>query len=373
MIIGQYCDSYPPGVDGVSMVVKSYVEELNKVGDTCYYVSAKNPTFHGKFDFETLLYRGFKVARKEPYYVGLPNLDIPFQRKVKDVPFDIAHGHSPFSMGAEARRIAKRRDIPLIGTFHSKFYDDFYDKTHSKTLAAVGTKFVVNFYNHCDEVWTVNESTAKVLQDYGYRGEIIIMPNGTDLWYPTEADRNLASEELNLGQEPVFLFVGQHNWKKNIRHIIDAVKLYSDKEPCKLVMVGQGASYDEIAQYAKEQGLESTVIMLGHVMDRARLMRLYARADLFLFPSLYDTAGLVIQEAAAAGTPSVVVEGACAADKIEDGVNGFLCENTPQSLMDAMVRGLDAKETAGAAARETLPVKWSEVIARARARYEQLR
>ena len=372
MIIGQYCDSYPPTLDGVGMVVKNYVEELKKIGDTCYYVSANSPSYKKAEDFETLLYRGFKVRRDEPYRVGLPALDIPFQRRTKQIAFDIVHGHSPFSMGAEARRIARRRDIPLVGTFHTKFYDDFYDKTRSRTLASIATRYVLRFYNHCDEVWTVNSGTEAVLREYGYKGSISIIPNGTNLWYPTQADKQSISEAYGLGNDPMFLFVGQQSWKKNIRHIIDGVRLFHNTHPCKLLLVGQGGAASEIKAYVHEQGLDDTVLLLGHIPDRELLMRLYARADLFLFPSLYDTSGLVVREAAAAGTPSILVRDSCAAEGIIDGANGYLCENSPESLFEAMVRGLGSRGAVGEAARKTLPIQWSNVVATARARYEAL-
>ena len=101
-------------------------------------------------------------------------------------------------------------------------------------------------------------------------------------------------------------------------------------------------------------------------------MSLYARADLFLFPSLYDTAGLVVREAAAAGTPSLLVEGSCAAECVCDGENGFLCKDDPKSICDTIVRVMTdeaLRRRVGEAARETIPVPWSGVIQDVRERY----
>ena len=130
-----------------------------------------------------------------------------------------------------------------MATFHSKYYDDFYQTTGSKTLAELGTKYVVNLFAKCDQVWAVSSSTAQVLRDYGYKGPIEIMENGTDLKEPDPAAAKEAEERFALGNLPVLLFVGQMNWKKNIRRILEAVSvLVKEGRELRLVMAGQGPS-----------------------------------------------------------------------------------------------------------------------------------
>ena len=71
---------------------------------------------------------------------------------------------------------------------------------------------------------------------------------------------------------------------------------------------------------------------MGAVHDRERLRAFYGACDLFVFPSSFDTNGLVVSEAAACYVPSVVLRGSCAAEEIHDGQNGFLCNENPASL-----------------------------------------
>ena len=74
-------------------------------------------------------------------------------------------------------------------------------------------------------------------------------------------------------------------------------------------------------------------------------------------------------------TPSVVVRGSAPAEVIEDGKNGYLCENTSESLAYVIAHALahpEERRMAGRVARETIPVPWDEVIDRAEARYEEL-
>lgn len=372
MIFGEFCDAFPPEIDGVGMVVKSYATHLQAGGDLSYFVAPRADDPIASRPFPVLFFGGIKLPG-EPYRMGIPSLDFDFRRTVGEIPFDLVHAHSPFGAGHAARRVAKKRGIPLVATFHSKYYDDFLAKTHSRFLARLATRIVVDFYHTCDEVWTVTDAAAEVLRSYGYRGDIRVMPNGTDPWEPsgTQEERLRALFGGNAG--PLFLFVGQHNWKKNIRTILEALALLRRAgTPFRMLFVGQGPDRDAIEKATEELGLSDAVRFFGHTANREELMQLYAAADLFLFPSLYDTAGLVVKEAAAAGTPSVIVRGSCAAEGTEDGDNAFHCDNSPESLAAAITAALPRCAEVGERARATIPLLWSEVVARARARYCEL-
>ena len=65
---------------------------------------------------------------------------------------------------------------------------------------------------------------------------------------------------------------------------------------------------------------------------------LYAAADLFVFPSEYDTDGIVITEAAAFEVPAIVLRGAPPSSRIRDGVDGLVCENSVESVAGAIER-----------------------------------
>jgi 1,2-diacylglycerol 3-alpha-glucosyltransferase len=372
MIIGEFCDVFPPETDGVGMVVKSYAEELTRMKHCCYYVSPKIPNYNAVQSFPTFQY--FSIGLNgSTYRAGIPQLDIPFRNKIKKVDFDIIHAHSPFSAGREAMRIAKKKSIPLVGTFHTKYYDDFYKATHSKLISKTCVKYVLDFYNSCDEVWAVSNSTADVLREYGFKKDIKIMPNGTNLWYPTEEDIKKVSEKYGLDDEHVFLFVGQQNWKKNIRNIIKAIKVFSkNNKDFKMVFAGKGPDEDEIKELVKTLCLQKKVIFTGHIMDRNLLMSLYARADLLVFPSPYDNAPMVVRESAAAGTPSILLKDSCSAEGITHGYNGFLCENTPKSIANCIAEALPSAKQVGEKARQTIPLPWSSVMENAFSRYREL-
>lgn len=376
MIIGEFSECYPPHVDGVGMVVGSYCEELSKAGETCYYIAPRNAAKQYR-DAAPETYPVIKYASvpipKEAYSVGLPTLDLSYQLDLGYIPFDIVHAHTPFVSAIEATRIARLRKIPLVATFHSKYYDDVYGKTHSDVIAAAVVQRIVRFYEKCDEVWTVNDATAEVLRGYGFKGDIVIMQNGTDLWYPTAEDAKKAELRYDLGRGNVFLFVGQQNFKKNTDSILKAAAVYKRTgKDFRIVFAGQGPDAEKMQALADELGLSDVAVFTGHIADRGILKGLYARADLFVFPSLYDNAPMVVREAAAAGTPSLLIKGSCAAEGVEDGVNGFLCENTPEDIAACMERAVPTAKAVGAKARETIPIPWHRIAKDVLDRYTAL-
>lgn len=371
MIIGEFNDTYPPELDGVGTVVKSYAEELTAMGDECYYVAPNCPKYARIPMYRTLLFHGVKLPG-EPYHFGFPSLDFAYLRRENRVPFDVVHAHSPFSAGREALRVARKRGVPIVATFHSKYYDDFYEKTRNRRIASLAANYVVNFYNHCDEVWAVNDRTADVLRGYGYQGDVVVMPNGTNLCWVDERAAAEARAQFSPDGAPIFLFVGQMNWKKNIRRVLEAVALYAREAPCRLVMVGQGPNEEDVQKACEELGIAERTIRTGHIADRDRLMAIYAAASLLIFPSVYDNAPMVVREAAAVGTPSILMRGSCAAEGVTDGVNGLLCEDTAESVCDCMRRGLSNRGALGQAARATIPQPWRKIVADARTRYEAL-
>ena len=114
---------------------------------------------------------------------------------------------------------------------------------------------------------------------------------------------------------------------------------------------------------------------MGQVADRERLKRCYAAADLFVFPSLYDNAPLVVREAAAMQTPALLAEGSTAAGVVADGMNGFTCRADERSIADRLLALLARKDVLAAAginARKTLARPWSDVADEVYDRYLHL-
>lgn len=377
MNVGQFTDTFLPVVDGVGRVVSYYAEIMGKLCDACYVIAPQQKELDlGNSPYQLVEYKGITLSKLPQYRVGLPILDARYRKQIAKIKLDVVHAHSPFVAGREAYRIARHQGIPLVATFHSKYYDDFYQVTHSKTLAKLGTKFIVDFFSKCDQVWAVSSATADVLRSYGYKGSIKVMENGTDLREPDLDGVRIVEERYGLGQHPVLLFVGQMNWKKNIRRVLEAVDtLVRQGRELRLVMAGQGPSEREIRELSSALGLDEIVIYPGHINDPQLLEGLYARADLFVFPSLYDNAPMVVREAAAVGTPSLLAYGSSAAEVVQDFKNGLIAKDTTIEMAEKISWALDnpAKlQEIGMAARQTIPKPWKDIIVEALERYEDL-
>ncbi|MEG2315861.1 MAG: glycosyltransferase [Clostridia bacterium] len=373
MIIGQFCETYPPELDGVGRVMLSYCCALKKMGHRCMYIAPENPNYAHTPECETLLYKGMPIPR-ELYRIGVPGFTRTYRRAAREIPFDLVHAHSPFLAGRAARRIARRRSIPLVATFHSKFYDDFYRVTHSKALAQLALQYVLSFYRSCDEVWAVNECTAQVLREYGYRGEIVAMPNGTNPLSVTDEEYADALRRFPLLDEtPTLLFVGQMDFKKNTRNILRAcAKLSGEGFAYQLLMVGEGQDSKSLHALAQELGFAQKARFTGFVAERHVVLSLYRRADLLVFPSVYDNAPMVVREAAAMGTPALLLAESCAAEGIVHGENGFLCRNTVESIAEGIRSAVPSAQAVGARARETIPIPWEQLMRDVLARYQKL-
>ena len=373
VIIGQFVDTYPPCLDGVGRVTQSYCETLTAMGHEAWYIAPQAPDGGSEYAFPVLLQHSIKVPG-EPFRLGLPGIDLRYRRRLEDIPFDIVHAQSPFAAGEEALRIARRRQVPLVSTFHSKYYQDFYDKTKSKVIAQGVVKHIVRFYNQCDAVWTVNRATAEVLRSYGYHGTIRVMENGTNREPLSPEGAQALNERVRLSGDSVLLFVGQHNYKKNIHGILDACALLKAwGTRFELVTAGDGPDMESIRREVAEKGLGERTHLLGFMANRAELMALFHRADLLVFPSIYDNAPMVLREAAAMGTPAVVVRGSCSAEGIIDGENGFICgDESGEAIARAVVRALPHTREVGERAQETIPIPWERIMRDVVAEYERL-
>ncbi len=376
--IGEFTDTYIPVVDGVGRVVLAYAETLCRKGHQVTVVCPMyNTGYRGGYPFELVDFKGLGVPSAKQYKFGSTFFDRHCRDRLNEIPLDIVHAHSPFCAGSEALRIAKQRKIPLVGTFHSKYYDDFLKITKSDSLAKLGVKMVVNFYNHCDDVWAVGDRTAEVLHEYGYKGDIKVIPNGV-------TPRKLKLESLQEAQSrfhiakdrPVLLFVGQINWKKNILRILEACSILKAQGiSYQMLLAGQGPDQKAIEKKIEELSLTDNVSLIGHITDTDLLDGLYASADLFIFPSLYDNAPMVVREAAVMRTPAVMVAKSSGSEIIRDNVNGFLCSDDSQSLADVILKAVTDKEllsSVGENASKTIPIPWDTIVDDVTARYTEL-
>ena len=373
---GQFNDSLYPIMDGVGLVARNYAYWLNEKYGTGYCIGPKVPGFVDTEDF-IIRFPTIPIPGNAPYRYGLPWIK-GFYSRIDSIPFDLVHTHCPFVSGKIALRVKKKRNIPLVTTFHSKYRDDFKRAFKTDTFADMAVKQIMKFYDQADLVWVPNEPTIDVLRSYGFKGTIEVSINGTDLISPTaqELSSLKAAGYRNSGAKEgdfILLFVGQHRWEKNTKLMLDGLKEISDSGfTFKAFFIGTGPEADEMKRMASSYGLDDKVEFKGVIRDREVLKSYYAISDIFMFPSLYDTASLVMREAAAFKVPTVLVREASTAKGVEDGKNGFLIDNDSSSFAQKIMFAIDhpeARAAAGDGAQKTIYLPWEKVVDQVHDRY----
>ena len=364
-------------MDGVAVCVQNYAYWLQqKVGGVSVITPNKMGANYGQYPYEVLDYLSVPVPFRHPYVTGIAQIDPLLRAKLARRKFKIVHAHSPFSSGLMAAHVAKSQNIPLVATFHSKFKDDFKKVVPSDMLVDQAIKIVMEFFDRADEVWVPQASVEEVIREYGYKGHVEVVDNGSDLVadYP---DSYFEDSRRVLGISPdefVFLFVGQHIWQKNTRFIIEGLERIKDL-PFRMFFVGTGYAAEEMKQLVHDKGLDDKVTFTGMLTEREQITRYYAAADLFLFPSLYDNAPLVVREAAALHTPAVMVEGSTAATILRDGENGFLVKDSLDDF-ETRLRSLYADRPmvrrVGVAASHSIVRSWEDVVGEVLDRYNHI-
>ncbi len=373
--IGQFNESFPPIVDGVANVVKNYAYWMNKKYGSCCVVTPKYPDAVDNYDYPVYRYSSVKVPTRHEYRFGLPQMSTAFWMDLKKIPFDIVHAHSPFSSGMAGKSIARKRNIPFVATFHSKYKDDFKAALKSDRIVESVLLMIAAFYESADEVWTVNDASVETLREYGFNGDVYIMENGCDIdirYRSKETDEAVNSMFGLEADTPLLLYIGQHVWQKNLKMVIEALgRLHAGGEKFHMLFVGDGPRRSDMEKMAAELGMRDNVTFAGRIHDRELIANIYLRCSAMLFPSLYDTSSLVPREAAACGCPTVFVRGSSTSQGITD-ENGFLIENNAEALADTIkyiIHHPDQTAQVGDAARATVYRSWEDAIEAAYERY----
>ena len=375
--VGLFNESFPPVMDGVAVCVENYAHWIQeKVGGVSVVTPRKLNAHYGQYPYEVLDYASVPVPFRHPYVTGIAQIDPLLRAKLYRRRFKIVHAHSPFSAGLMALQVAKTQRIPLVATFHSKFKDDFREVIPSDMVVDQAIKIVMEFFDRADEVWVPQASVEEVIREYGFKGHVEVVDNGSDLVadYP---DAYFEEARKALGIAPgefVFLFVGQHIWQKNVRLVIDALEKIKDL-PFRMFFVGTGYAAGEMKDLVAQKGLSDKVTFTGMLTEREKVTRYYAAADLFLFPSLYDNAPLVVREAAALHTPAVMVEGSTAATILRDGENGYLVPNELDAFaarLRELYRDREQVRRVGLSASRTIVRSWEDVVGEVLDRYDAL-
>ncbi|MCA0385586.1 MAG: glycosyltransferase [Firmicutes bacterium] len=376
--VGIFNDSFPPVIDGVANTAVNYARVIQKRFGKAVVATPWYPKVVDDYPFKVIRYSSANVGKRIGYRMGNPFSPLLI-RKINKEYLDIMHIHSPFTSAILARVMRRYTGTPIVFTYHTKFDLDIDKRVALNPLKSVSIRFLLSNINACDEVWVVSKGAGENLRSLGYRGDFIVMENGTDFVKRQSTSDEIKSVEQKHGlssDETVFLFVGRMMWYKNIKFIIDGLSKASESGATfKMIFVGEGVDRPEIMDYVASKQLSDKVIFTGAIRDREELRHYFSRANLFLFPSTYDTNGIVVREAAACNCPALIVKESCAAEGITHNDTGILIEETVEAIAEEIILATKDHQRLrriGQSAADKIYLSWDDAVGRAYERYLEI-
>jgi 1,2-diacylglycerol 3-alpha-glucosyltransferase len=334
--IGFFTDSYKPYMSGVVRSIELFTAELNRLGHQVYIFAPDYPEVErggGIYRFKSL-----PVPTNPGYRLAIP-FSKSVVRNVKGLGLDIIHSHTPFLMGWLARYLARKLDLPLAFTYHTLYEKYAHYAPVGKGLSRkFAVKYSKDYCQSCDLVIVPTEFVKDVLKGYNITSTVEIIATGINLLSYREKDGKWVREKYGItDNERVLLFVGRLGQEKNVTFLLKAFKEISDKlTDVKLMLVGDGPERRSLEMLSGELLIRDKVIFAGSQSPEG-VVDYYLAGDLFVFPSVTETQGLVTLEAMAGGLPVVAVNAAGSRIMVDHEINGLLTKNELSSFTGAVV------------------------------------
>ena len=238
-------------------------------------------------------------------------------KTIKEINPDYIHIATEGPLGLSARKYLTKRGIRYNTAYHTKFPEGL------KALFNLPEKFtwafVRWFHKHSNCVLTTTDTMVKELKAHKFKGNVISWTRGVDreIFYP-----DLTREKT---KRPTLVCISRVSKEKNLEDFFNL-----DYSNARKIMVGDGPMLDEYkANYPD-------VEFVGAKRGK-ELGDYYRMADIFVFPSRWETFGLVMIEAMACGTPVAAYPCQGPLDVVDEGITGCLNEDLKQAVKDAMM------------------------------------
>jgi len=340
-----YCtDTYPPQLNGVSVVTALSVEGLRSRGWDVKVISPSYPAGARNVFAKSAATNGSGGAL-------IPSMPLPLypdirlaapsyhvvSRVLDSFRPDIVHSATEFMIGWMGQRAALQRGIPRVSSYHTDFsrYTVSYG---APWLRGSVQNYLSRFHRRSHRVYTPGLAAQSELSALGV-ADVEVWGRGVDttLFHPTQRDALLRRAHVP-DDAFLFLHVGRLAAEKDVETILlafgQARRRVSSRRRVHLIIAGDGPRLPALRALAP-----ADVTFLGNLDRLTVLPRLYASADAFLFSSVTETLGLVILEAMASGLPVIAAPAGGVADHLRDDFNGIAYPAGDVGTMaDAMVR-----------------------------------
>ena len=357
MRIAFFTNNYLPNVYGVPMSIETLRKEFESLGHEVFIFA---PNFPGYVDENKNIFRYPSLDINIKF--RLP-LGIPYSRKmdkiIENIDLDVIHSHHPNLLGSAAMKWAKKKNIPLVFTWHTLYdqYTNFVPFLPAKFSANWIIKKAVKYANQADRVVVPTESVVSIIQKWGVKNEIT--PVATGVWEEefANSDRNRIRKKYGIKEnEVLLLLISRLTEEKNIQFIFDAlVKVLEENSIAKFMLVGDGYLLSGLKNEAKAAGLEDRIIFVG-IAERKDIKNYYAAGDIFVYASKSETQGMIITEAMYAGLPIVAIEATGIKSLVENGKNGILTSENEAEFVSAIEKLIENKDLREEMAKESASI-----------------
>ncbi|MDE6504721.1 MAG: glycosyltransferase [Clostridia bacterium] len=368
MKILQVSDSFYPNVDGPNAVMLNLSLALQKLGHEVELLVPDYPK--NRVEAEGLkIYRCPSIPAGKGYRCALPFLGRGLKKLIKNGKFDLIHLHSCFPLAKFAQKLGRKYKIPVMITVHTKFRDEFENRLKLKCLQRFMMHYIMKCIERCDGIVSVSRGMVGTLEEYGSKRckDIKVIYNAAAT-PPAAEGGAVAALRKKLGTEDKFsfMFAGRLAEVKNVQFslaVLGEVKKRGYKD-FKFIIVGDGDYGKTLKKLTAEYKLTENVVFAGRISDPQTLANYYSASDLMLFPSTFDTFGLVVSEAASNCLPAAAIKGSCSAERIEHGVSGFAWEYDKCVWVEEIIKLLENPapvKTAGEGAKNYVCLSWDTV------------
>ena len=343
-----FTDAYWPRVNGVTVSVDSYSRALVKAGHKVLIICSSYPeTMDAPTSFSDS-----SAAEDEPKIVRVPSLPAFITKEdriaklnkwywvFKQVELfraDIIHINTEMVIAEFGFLYAMAHNLPAIYTFHTMWED--YAPNYFHMFPPILVKFVARgilkkILNRPYRVIVPTPQIDEVVHKYKPKTETFLLPTGieVDLFDHDKAECEVFRGKIEdlypkLKGKRVLLFAGRVAKEKNLGFLMDILpEIIASHPDVALAIAGNGPDLEYYKNAAMKAGIEEACVFTGYI-ERKDLALFYAISEVFVFPSLTDTQGLVTLEAMLSGTPVVGI-GALGTLMVMGGDNGgFMVKN----------------------------------------------
>jgi glycosyltransferase involved in cell wall biosynthesis len=338
-----YCtDTYPPQVNGVSVVTALSVDGLAARGWDCAVVAPRYPIGYAGTPART----GGSAASAVS---SLPSVPLPFypetrlsapdylavHRTIRRFAPDLVHCETEFIIGALGQIAARRLGVPVVSSYHTNFAK-YAVEYGLPVLEARISAWIARFHRRNRRTYTPSRPAHDYLRALGVR-DVEVWGRGVDTraFHPQRRSEALR-QQLGGDDAMLFLHAGRLAAEKGVDRVLaayQAAREMAGARQVRLVIAGGGPQESAIRAAAPED-----VVFLGYLDRERELPQLYASCDAFVFASLTETLGLVVLEAMASGLPVIAPPAGGVADHLRDGENGIACApHDSQAMARAML------------------------------------